>query len=55
MLVASSNTDQTAIADQLADGRIWSHVSQTLPFDRLPDAMQLVESGQTKGKEIVTC
>lgn len=53
-LVASSGTDQTAIADRLADGRIRSHVSQTFPFAQLPDALRVVESGKTQGKVVVT-
>lgn len=52
-LVASSGTDQAAIAERLADGRIRSHVTQTFPFAHLPDALRTVEQGKTQGKVIV--
>lgn len=52
-LVASNGTDQRAIAERLADGRIRSYVSQTFPFAQLPDALRTVEHGKTQGKVIV--
>ncbi|WP_046242573.1 NADP-dependent oxidoreductase [Hymenobacter terrenus] len=54
LLVASNGQDQTAIAERLADGRLRSHVSLTLPFAQLPDALRQVEAGKTQGKVIVT-
>ncbi|MBC7922729.1 MAG: NADP-dependent oxidoreductase [Ferruginibacter sp.] len=53
-LVASNGEDQAAIAERLADGRLRSHVSLTLPFAQLPDALRQVEGGKTQGKIIVT-
>ncbi|MEZ0538145.1 NADP-dependent oxidoreductase [Fibrella arboris] len=53
-MVSSNGADQRAIADRLADGRLHSHVSQTVPFSQLPDALRQLEAGKTQGKLIVT-
>ncbi|MBO0949572.1 NADP-dependent oxidoreductase [Fibrella forsythiae] len=53
-LVSSNGADQRAIADRLADGRLQSYVSQTIPFSQLPDALRQLEEGKTQGKIIVT-
>ena len=54
VLVASSGSDQTALAERLADGRLRSHVVRTFPFAELPAALREVEGGKTQGKVVVT-
>ena len=53
LLVASSGTDQTALAERLADGRLRSHVAATFPFAQLTDALRQIETGKTQGKIVV--
>lgn len=53
-LVASSGSDQAAIAGLLTEGKLKAHVSQTFPFSRLPDAMRQIATGKTQGKVVVT-
>ena len=52
-LVQSDGGQMTALAERLADGRLRAHVSNTYPFDQLPDAMREVEGGSTRGKTVV--
>ena len=53
-LVASSGSDQAAVAGLLAGGKLKAHVSQTFPFSQLPDAMRQIATGKTQGKIVVT-
>ena len=53
-LVASSGSDQAAIAGLLAEGKLKAHVSQTFPFSQLSDAMRQIATGKTQGKVVVT-
>lgn len=41
------------LAKLLTTGQLRSHISQTLPFDRLPDAIRQLDSGSTVGKVVV--
>lgn len=53
-LVASNGPDMQQLAERLADGRLRAHVAQQVPFEQLPEALRLVESGKTQGKIVVT-
>ena len=53
-LVASNGSHMQQIAERLADGRLKAHVSLTLPFAQLPEALRQVETGKTQGKVVVT-
>lgn len=53
-LVESSGRQMQELAARLADGRLRAHVSATLPFAELPEALRLVETGRTQGKVVVT-
>jgi NADPH:quinone reductase-like Zn-dependent oxidoreductase len=54
MEVASDGKDMEAIAGLLEKGHLRSHISATFPFDEMRQAHQLIESGHTRGKIVVT-
>lgn len=54
MEVASDGEDMKAIAGLLEKGRLRSHISKTFGFDEIRQAHQLIESGHTRGKIVVT-
>ena len=53
-LVSSSGEDMQSVADQLSQGIVKAHVSQTFPFEEMGQAHLQVETGKTKGKVVVT-
>jgi NADPH:quinone reductase-like Zn-dependent oxidoreductase len=54
MEVASDEEDMQAIAGLLGKGHLRSHISKTFGFDEIRQAHQLIESGHTRGKIVVT-
>ncbi|HZT34451.1 MAG TPA: NADP-dependent oxidoreductase, partial [Nitrososphaera sp.] len=54
MEVASDGDDMQAIAGLLEKGQLHSHISRTFDFEEIPLAHQLLESGHTKGKLVIT-
>ena len=54
MEVASDGKDMEAIAGLLEKGSLRSYVSKTFRFDEMRQAHQLIESGHTRGKIVVT-
>jgi len=54
VLVTSNGQDMQTLAGMLEDGSLKAHVSKTLPFSELPQSHQLLESGRSVGKVIVT-
>jgi len=53
-LVRANGRDMRHLAELLTTGQLRSHISLTLPFDRLPDAIRQLDSGSTVGKVVVT-
>jgi NADPH:quinone reductase-like Zn-dependent oxidoreductase len=42
------------VADLLANGALRSHVSLTVPFTELPQALEQIQAGRTQGKVVIT-
>ena len=53
-LAQANGRDMSAIAGLLKDIKIKTHIARSFPFDRLPEAHQLVETGDYSGKIIVS-
>lgn len=54
LLVARTDAGQLArIAELIAEGEVTVEVSESLPFDELPRAHELSESGHTRGKIVL--
>jgi NADPH:quinone reductase-like Zn-dependent oxidoreductase len=53
-LVRANGQDMSVIAELLKDIKIKTHIEQSFPFDQLPGAHRLVETGDYSGKIIVT-
>ncbi|MCR5888293.1 NADP-dependent oxidoreductase [Hymenobacter sp. J193] len=54
MLVDSNEPGMQQVADLLASGALRSHVSLTVPFAELPQALDQILTGRTQGKVVVT-
>lgn len=54
MLMHSSGENMTRIARMLADGTLRAHIDRVFPFERIPQAHDLLEKGKIKGKIVVT-
>jgi NADPH:quinone reductase-like Zn-dependent oxidoreductase len=53
-MVESSGKDMQQIADWLASGQLKAEVSQTFPFEQLPQAHASLETARTRGKIVIT-
>jgi len=53
ILVQSSGADMREIAALLGEGVLKAHVSETFPFEQMPEAHRQLETGRTVGKIII--
>lgn len=53
MLVKSDGEDMKSIAGLLENGRLKAHVFKVFPFERIPEAHAMVETGKGVGKIVV--
>jgi NADPH:quinone reductase-like Zn-dependent oxidoreductase len=53
ILVASNGNDMQALALQIAEGKLKTHIEQTFPFSEMAEAHTRLEAGKVRGKVIV--
>ena len=54
VLCRENAADLQVLVDMVADGSITPSIDRSYPLDRLADAMQLLESGQVRGKVAIS-
>jgi NADPH:quinone reductase-like Zn-dependent oxidoreductase len=53
ILVASNGNDMQALALQIAEGKLKTHIEQTFLFSEMAEAHTRLEAGKVRGKVIV--